>query len=505
MTGLLVFCLCLLLLLGGYQLYARFAERVYGAAMQQPMPCSSLADGVDYVRLPTWRVFLIQLLNIAGLGPVFGALAGALFGPVSLIWIVVGCIFAGGMHDFLAALMSAEHGGENLPETVGRVLGRVARLCMAGICVLLLLLVGVVFTKGPADMLHALMSDVPALWWATGILIYYFLATVLPIDVIIGKLYPCFGSLFLFMAVGMGLMLPFCEYELLPDLDVFTNAHPQGMNIWPMLFVTSCCGAISGFHATQSPMMVRCLGERRHMRRVFYGAMVAEGVIALIWATVGLTLREVLTDYVLLPGSHAPQLAPGAENAKALTFGQLVLKNPAAAVNAACCAVLGPVGAVIAGLGIVVLPITTGDTAMRTCRLILADTFRMEQRTRWKRLALALPIFAAVILLAAVDFSIIWRYCGWATQCLACFTLWSLAVVLQQRRRLHWVATIPALFMTAMCVTYILHAPEGMGLSLAISSALGLPVAAACLLLFLGKTRFNGAKSAMEQTPPAEP
>ncbi len=491
MTGLLVLLLCILLLMAGYSLYARFAERVYGADMQQAMPCHTMADGVDYVRLPTWRVFLIQLLNIAGLGPVFGALAGSLFGPISLVWIVLGCIFAGGMHDLLAAHMSAEHGGENLPETVGRMLGRGARLCMRLTCVLLLLLVGVVFTKGPADMLHALVSGVPSLWWAAAILLYYFLATVLPIDVIIGRIYPFFGALFLFMVVGMGVMLPFCGHELLPNLDIFTNVHPQAqeISIWPMLFVTSCCGAISGFHATQSPMMVRCLGERRHMRRVFYGAMVAEGVIALIWATVGLTLRDALTDYVMPTGESIPRLASGCAGEAALSFAELLLHNPAAAVNAACASFLGPVGAAIAVGGVVVLPVTTGDTAMRTCRLILAEAFRMEQRTRWKRLALALPIFAAVITLAHVDFSIVWRYCGWATQCLACFTLWSLAVLLRQRGRWHWLATIPALFMTSMCATYILHAPEGLGLSVELGTAIGLPVAGACLACFAVRTR----------------
>ncbi len=491
MTGLLVFFLCLALLLAGYRLYARFAERVYGRDTEQPMPCERLADGVDYVRLPTWRVFLIQLLNIAGLGPVFGALSGCLFGPVSLVWIVLGCIFAGGMHDFLAALMSAEQNGENLPETVGRELGRTARLGMMLTCILLLLLVGVVFTKGPADMLHALVSDIPALWWAGAILAYYFLATVMPIDLIIGKAYPLFGALFLFMAVGVGVTLPFCGHELLPNLDIFTNAHPDApaISAWPMLFVTSCCGAISGFHATQSPMMVRCLGERRHMRRVFYGAMVAEGVIALVWATVGLTLRDVLTDYVLLPGSNTPQAAQGAVGEVPLSFAELLLRNPAAAVNAACSTLLGPVGASIAILGVVVLPITTGDTAMRTCRLILAETFHLEQKTHRKRLALALPIFALVILLANIDFSVIWRYCGWATQCLACFTLWSLSLLLRRRQRLHWLATLPALFMTAMCVSYILHAPEGFKLPLLLSSGIGLATAAACLLLFFCKNK----------------
>ncbi len=493
MTGLFVFIFCVLLLVGGYCLYGRFAERVYGADMNRPMPCDTLADGVDYVRMPTWRVFLIQLLNIAGLGPVFGALAGCLFGPVALLWIVLGCILAGAMHDFLAAFMSADHGGENLPETVGRTLGGFARHCMRALCFLLLLLVGVVFTKGPADMLHSLMSGVPAIWWALIIMAYYFLATVLPIDVIIGKIYPFFGALFLFMALGMAVMLPFCGHDVLPELDFFTNMHPQGIAIWPMLFVTIACGAISGFHATQSPMMVRCLGSRRSLRAVFYGAMVVEGIIALIWATVGLTLRDVLTDYVLLPGASAPQLAAGAGEGF-LTFMELSLKSPATAVNAACTSFLGPLGAIIAVLGVVVLPITSGDTAMRTCRLIMAEVFHVEQKTRWKRLALAIPLFAAVIFIANIDFSVIWRYFGWANQALACFTLWSIAVLLRRRGRWHWLATLPALFMTTMCATFIFSSPEGLQWPQGLGSALGGGCAALCFLFFLCRVKAQAVK-----------
>ncbi len=489
MTGLLVFFACVLILVGGYCLYGRFAERVYGADMESPMPCDTRADGVDYVRMPTWRVFLIQLLNIAGLGPVFGALAGCLFGPVSLLWIVLGCLLAGAMHDFLGAMMSADHGGENLPETVGRTLGNGARMCMRILCFVLLLLVGVVFTKGPADMLHSLMGGIPAIWWAVIILVYYFLATVLPVDVIIGKIYPFFGALFLFMAAGMAGMLPFCGHEVLPQLNFFENMHPQGISIWPMLFVTIACGAISGFHATQSPMMVRCLGNRRHMRPVFYGAMVMEGVIALIWAVVGLTLRDVLTEYVMLPGAKSPVLAAEGVVGQSVSFMELSMKSPADAVNAACTSFLGQAGAVIAVLGVVVLPITSGDTAMRTCRLILAEVFHVEQKTRVKRLALALPIFAAVIIIAHVDFSVIWRYFGWANQALACFTLWSLAVLLRRRARWHWIATLPALFMTTMCATFIFHAPEGMRWPQGLSTALGAVFAAACFLLFLWRAK----------------
>lgn len=464
MIGLLVFFFCVALLVVGYLVYGRIAERVYGVNFKMVMPCVSKADGVDYVAMPVWRIFLIQLLNIAGLGPVFGALAGCLFGPVALLWIVFGCIFAGAVHDFLSALMSADNGGENLPEIVGRNLGSAARGTMRALCILLLLLVGVVFTKGPAQMLSAQIGLCPELGWCGIILGYYFLATILPINVIIGRIYPLFGALFIVMAVGLLVALPFHSNELLPNLDFFTNVHPkaaEGMSVWPLLFVTIACGAISGFHATQSPLMVRCLPDIRRARPVFYGAMIMEGIIALIWATVGLTLRDVLT-----------------------------MAKPALAVTEACTLLLGSAGAFFAVLGVVVLPISSGDTAMRCCRLMLADVFHMDQRGLWHRLALAVPVFACVILISQIDFSVVWRYFGWANQALSCFTLWSIAVCLRRRHRLHWLATIPALFMTSICATYLLYATDcGICLPLTLSSAIGVAVAALSLVLFLAKKR----------------
>lgn len=485
MIGLLTFLASAMLLILGYALYGRFAERVYGGNPHMPMPCDTRADGVDYVRMPTWKVFLIQLLNIAGLGPVFGALAGCLFGPVALLWIVFGCILAGAMHDFLAAWMSVERGGASLPQLVGEYLGRGARHAMGVLCVLLLLIVGVVFTKGPADMLHAMAGSMPQLAWCGIILGYYVLATILPINTIIGKLYPIFGALFLFMALGLAVALPLSGHELLPELDLTASPHPKGYSAWPMLFVTIACGAISGFHATQSPMMVRCLRTASHMRPVFYGAMITEGLVALVWATVGLTLRDVATDYILTPGG--PQLADAADATRA-TFMQLSLASPATAVNQACITLLGSVGAVLAVLGVVALPITSGDTAMRSCRLILAEATKLPQRSIRNRLYIALPLFAAVILISQLDFEIIWRYFGWANQTLACFTLWSIAVCLRRRGRFHWIATLPALFMTCMCTAFLLHSPDCLiELPLGISTAIGCAVALLPLPLLRSK------------------
>ena len=466
MLGFIAYLVCALLLVAGYLWYGRLAEKVYGVDMEMTMPCVSKADGVDFVPLPMWKIFLIQLLNIAGLGPVVGAVSGCLFGPVALLWIVIGCIFAGAMHDFLSAAMSAERGGENLPEIVGAELGRPARYAMRLVCIFLLLMVGVVFTLLPAGMVSKLFGLMSPMEWSIAILAYYFLATILPINAIIGRVYPFFGAIFLFMAVGMAVMLPVGGYDVLPNLDFLSNQHPKGISIWPMLFVTIACGAISGFHATQSPMMVRCLRRPSDLRRVFYGAMVAEGLVALIWCVVGLSLREVIVN--------------GNE-----TLAQLIVQNPSSAVHAAATLLLGSTGGMVAVLGVVVLAVTSGDTAMRSCRLMLADVLHVKQAGIMSRLALALPLFAVVILISQLDFSVIWRYFGWGNQTLACFTLWSVAVCLRRRGRRSIMALLPALFMTCMCSTFLLHAPEcAINLPLQVATPIGCAIAAICLFFF---------------------
>lgn len=479
MLGIFVFILCVVLLVAGYAVYGRFVEKVYGFRKDMSMPCVENPDGVDYVPLPTWKVLLIQLLNIAGLGPVVGAISGCLFGPVALLWIVLGCVFAGAMHDFLAAAMSAERNGANLPEIVGENLGNVARHAMRFVCIFLLLMVGVVFTMLPAGMLGNMAGSVSVTTWSILILGYYFLATILPIQVIIGRLYPIFGAVFLFMAVGLAVMLPVSGYEVLPNLDIFTNYHPAGVSVWPMLFVTIACGAISGFHATQSPMMVRCTQSGRNVRRVFYGAMIVEGIVALIWCVVGLTLRDALMD--------------GGE-----TFAALTMKNPSAAVYAVCNMLLGSVGGMVAVLGVVVLAITSGDTAMRSCRLMLADVLRVKQVRPFSRLALAVPLFLVVIAISQVDFSSIWRYFGWGNQALACFTLWSIAACLRRRGRNCLISLFPALFMTCMCTCFLFCSKEcGIQLSLEIATGIGVVFTLVCggaFLRFVRPVQRNAAE-----------
>lgn len=457
MYGLLMFILCALLLVGGYFLYSRVAEKIYGFNTSMKMPCELQGDGVDYVAMPTWRVFLIQLLNIAGLGPVFGALSGCLFGPVCLLWIVLGCILAGAVHDFMAAMASAERGGENLPEFIGRQLGKHALVAMRSLCIVLMLLVGVVFTTGPAGLLHELVSSLSVMEWCCLILLYYFLATVLPIDVIIGKIYPVFGALFLCMAISIAVALPLSGYEVLPTTNFFENMHPKNLSVWPMLFVTIACGAISGFHATQSPMMVRCLSSAKNMRPVFYGAMIAEGLVALIWAVAGMTLRDVVG-----------------------------IGDPAIAVDKICSLLLGPVGAWLAVLGVVVLPITSGDTAMRCCRLMLADVFKINQHRNINRILLAAPLFLLLIAIASLNFDVIWRYFGWVNQTLSCFTLWAVAVLLKKRGRFHWIISLPAFFMTNVSICFLLCSPNCLNLlSVGVSSLVSLSISLLIFVLFL--------------------
>lgn len=480
MLGIIIFIVSVLLLVGGYAVYGRIAERLYGISPEFEMPCEKKSDGVDFVPLPTWKIFLIQLLNIAGLGPVVGAVSGCLFGPVALLWIVVGCIFAGALHDFMAACMSADMGGKNLPDVISQVMGKSSRYIMSIICVFLLLMVGVVFTLLPAKMLSSMMPAfaMGVTMWSVIILGYYFLATILPIQTIIGRIYPIFGALFLFMAVGLLIGLPLSGHSILPDLDIFANQHPQGLSVWPMIFVTIACGAISGFHATQSPMMVRCLRGAANLRRVFYGAMIMEGLVALIWATVGLSLRELVL--------------PGASGA---SFAELTLQNPALAIHVGCEDLLGKYGAMLVVLGVVVLAVTSGDTAMRSCRLMVADLFHFEQRSVWKRLLLALPLFVTVIIISQVDFSVIWRYFGWANQTLATLTLWTICVFLRKRGKCYWVALVPAVFMSAVCSTFLLHAKEcAINMNLSLATYLGVGFAGMCMVLFFIATSLSKSR-----------
>ncbi len=461
MSGTLYFFACLALLVLGYAVYGTFVEKVFKIDPKRLTPVSTKADGMDYVVLPGWKIFFIQLLNIAGLGPVFGPIVGALYGPAALLWVVFGCIFAGAVHDFIAGMISLRYGGASYPEVIGRNLGKGIRSFMEGYTILFLILVGAVFVTGPAALLTS-MTDIPLGVWSAIIFIYYICATILPIDMIIGRIYPFFAVLLLFMAFGLiGAML-FTGMPILPHVDLqsfFASTHPDGLPIWPGLFIVIACGAISGFHATQSPMMARCMVNEKQGRKFFYGAMIAEGVIGLIWVTLGLSFYE--SPEALAAAGPAP----------------VVVKDISISL-------LGSVGGILAILGVVVLPISTGDTAFRSARMLLADRFKMSQEKIFSRIKLALPLFVVGIALTFIDFNAIWRYFGWANQTMACVCLWACSVYLHRRNRFHWVTTLPAFFMTVVVVAFICNAPIGLNLSMTPSTIIGLIAACAITVLF---------------------
>jgi carbon starvation protein CstA len=455
----ITFWVAIAVLILGYLVYARLVEKIFGVDNSKKTPAYRLQDGVDYVPMSWWRIFLIQFLNIAGLGPIFGAIAGAYWGPAAYLWIVLGTIFAGGVHDFFSGMMSVRHDGKS---------------AMLIFSIVLLVLVGVVFVKGPADLLHSLTPD----WgkglindntiiWIAIVFIYYILATLLPIDVLIGRIYPFFGVLLLIMAVGLvgGIMLQ--GYNM-PELTL-QNLHPKKVPIFPFLFISIACGAISGFHSTQSPIMARCIKEEKMGRRIFYGAMVAEGIVALIWAMVA-------QSYF---GSTQALAAGG---------------TPAVVVHKASFAILGTVGGVLAVLGVIVCPITSGDTAFRSARLIIADSLKLSQEKWTPRLAIAIPMFAIAIAITFIDFNIVWRYFAWSNQTLAMIVLWTGSAFLVHFKRSHWITTVPAVFMSAVTMAYILQAKEGFRIPADISNILGIVFAVVLFALFMFTIVRKGAK-----------
>lgn len=456
----ITFIISLAILLAGYIFYSKYLERIMEVDPDRPTPATSMSDGVDFVPMPWWRVLLIQFLNIAGLGPIFGAIAGALWGPVAFLWIVLGTIFAGAVHDYFSGMLSVRHNGLSITEIIGIYLGKAAKQIMRVFSVVLLILVGVVFISGPAGILANLTPlTLDFRFWVWVIFIYYILATLLPIDKIIGKIYPIFGLALVFMALSLIVALMVKGYAL-PELtpENWQNFHydKEKFPIFPMLFITIACGAISGFHATQSPLMARCMKNEKEGRKVFYGAMVMEGVVALIWAVISMSffggIRELGEMMVAQKG------------------------NAAWVVNEISNSLLGKLGAVLAILGVVAAPITSGDTAFRSARLIVGDLLRFNQRPIKNRLIVTIPLFAIGLVLTKINFDVVWRYFAWANQTLATVVLWTITVYLFQRRKAYWITLLPALFMTSVVTTYILLAPEGFTLSKAISYPAGFAV-----------------------------
>lgn len=470
----ITFAACILLLIAGYFIYGKLVTRRLDVDPERQTPAYTQQDGIDFQPMSTWRVFVIQFLNIAGLGPIFGAILGAAYGPAAYLWIVIGCIFMGAVHDFFAGMMSIRNGGANLPEITGRYLGRGVKGLMSVVMIFLLFAVGVSFILGPSDLLSS-MTGLSKEMWLIIIFCYYIIATLLPIDKIIGSIYPYMGAVLLFMAVGVGVMLvaggingSHQMIELTPATLKNWHFAPENNILMPMLFIVVSCGAISGFHATQSPMMARCLKNEKHARPVFYGAMIAEGIVAMIWATAAMAYFG------------GPEALNEAMGSGIMINGELVKVTPTIAVKMICESWLGQLGAIIAIIGVIVCPITSGDTAFRSLRLSVADMFKVDQKPIVKRLLVCLPIFAIAFLCCRVDFSNAWTFLGISNQMLATIVLWTGAAYLIKNGKNHLMCSIPAAFLTYVCISYLIVAPHqnaGLALSPVLGNTAGITVA----------------------------
>ena len=482
----ITFLISVLLLVSEYLIYGKVVERFIGVDPARTTPAYDREDGIDYMPMPTWKVFVIQFLNIAGLGPIFGAIMGAAYGPAAYLWIVIGCIFMGAVHDFFAGMMSIESAGANMPDITGKYLGKTMKGVMSFVVSFLLLAVGVSFVTGPSDLIASLTGVSKEIWLYV-IFAYYLFATLLPIDKIIGSVYPYMGAALLFMAVGVGVMLVVGDLrgthemiELTPATLKNWHFAPESNILVPMLFIVISCGAISGFHSTQSPLMARCLKNEKYARPVFYGAMIAEGIVAMIWATAAMAyfggpegLNSAMSDGIMIDGV-------------------LTKVTPAIAVDMVCKSWLGKVGAVIAVIGVVVCPITSGDTAFRSLRLTIADFFKSDQKPISRRLIVCIPIFALAYFCCKMDFSTVWNYVGIGNQVLAVIVLWTAAAYLISRGKPHWMCSLPASFLSFVCVSYFLMAPYkagGLHLDPAIGYVAGVAVAIGLLILCIYKSR----------------
>ena len=478
------FIVCLLLLITGYLTYGKIVDKTFGPDDRET-PAVRINDGVDYVVMPQWKLFLVQLLNIAGLGPIFGALQGALWGPVVFLWITFGTIFAGGVHDYFSGMISERNDGASIAEVTGKYLGHTMQNIMRVFSVVLLIMVGTVFAVGPAGLIVTLcknngMSGVlsTTLFWLIVILVYYFIATFISIDKIIGKIYPLFGMCLIIMAVGVIIGIFTNPNYTIPEIwSHLYNMHPSGTPVWSFMFITVACGAISGFHSTQSPLMARCMKNEKQGHFVFYGAMVAEGVIALIWAAAGCALYKVT----------------GGLNTG---LSEVLANGQSAAIYDVCIKTMGGIGVALAMIGVIVCPITSGDTAFRSARLVLADWFKIDQNKLQKRLILCVPLLAVGAFVGHLDYAIVWRYFSWTNQTLAMIVLWTASMYLFREKKNYWITAVPATFMSAVSMTYFFCADECLGFSTAVAYPVGIILAALFLGIFIWATRKPAKKQA---------
>lgn len=481
------FVISLLALIAGYFFYGRFVERIFGPDPKRVTPAISRADGVDYIVLPGWKIFMIQFLNIAGTGPIFGAIMGMWFGTSAYLWIVFGCIFAGAVHDYMSGMLSLHHRGCGLPGLVGYYLGWRVKNVMLVFSVLLLLMVGAVFVYSPAIILKNIWGS--EIMWIIIIFVYYIIATMLPVDKIIGKVYPLFAFSLIFMALALMVGLFIRQPELPEIWDGMQNLGAEKFgrtaHIFPALFITIACGAISGFHATQSPLMARCMKNEMQGRPIFYGSMITEGIIALIWATI--------SSYFFYADGWKEVCSPEVVNAFTSQSDKTLVQffsAPQVVMNI-CNGWLGVFGGILALLGVVAAPITSGDTALRSARLIISEFLNLPQQAIKNRLLISIPMFICCIILLGWQisnpdgFNTIWSYFGWSNQSLAVFTLWTVTAFLVRSNKNYYVTMIPALFMVWVCTTYILVAPEGFNIQGPFPYLVGVAVTLSCLLFFL--------------------
>ncbi len=461
------FLISIIILIVAYFTYGKFIEKLFDPVESRKTPAYANADNIDFVPMNKHKNALIQLLNIAGTGPIFGPIMGALYGPVAFLWIVLGSIFAGAVHDYLTGMISIRNKGAHIPELAGKFLGTASKHIVNVFALLLLLLVGTVFVTTPASLLAILLDGKLAVGIIIGIIfVYYFLSTILPIDKIIGRLYPYFGAVLLIGTIGVGVALLFSDYKI-PELN-FTNMHPANLPIFPILFFTITCGALSGFHATQSPIISRTVQKESQGRYIFYGMMIAEAIIAMIWAAAAMSIFDGQTLNGLINSG-----------------------TPSAVVNEVSMTLLGAVGGTIAVLGAIVLPITSGDTAFRAARSIIADYIKVDQTKLVKRLAIAVPLFMISAILTQVDFNLLWRYFSWANQATAAIALWIATMYLYIQGKNYVVSLVPALFITYMVFVYILNQKIGFNLDLNVSFLIGLVLTAVMVVLFYNKARKN--------------
>lgn len=471
------FFICLALLIGGYFVYGGLVDRTFGPDDRET-PAVKINDGVDYVVMPQWKLFLVQLLNIAGLGPIFGALQGALWGPIVFLWITFGTILAGGVHDYFSGMMSERNSGASISEVCGIYMGDIMKNVMRVFSVVLLVMVGTVFAVGPAGLIVTLFKNggmtgilTNTEFWLWVVLAYYFIATFLSIDKIIGKIYPLFGICLIIMAIGVAIGIFTKSEYVIPEIwNNFSNMHPDRRPVWAFMFITVACGAISGFHATQSPLMARCMKSERQGHFVFYGAMVSEGIIALIWAAAGCSI------YAVTDGMNTG-------------LSEILANGQSAAIYDVCKKTMGGVGVALAMLGVIACPITSGDTAFRSARLTLADWFKIDQKSFKNRLILCVPLLAVGAFVGHLDYSVVWRYFSWTNQTLAMIVLWTASMFLFKSKKNFWITAVPATFMSAVSMTYFFSASECLNLGTAVAYPVGIILAAVFLGCFILATK----------------